>query len=217
MKQEIEEMGTQTEVMAERIRTAIVEAYEVLIRERDAQIEAGFTPRNEEREILTAEHRSTGEAMHNLAAILPARARQAQRIADDLLLAGKTEEAAAKHKEQEDAERAPESMKERLRDIEARFTAIEEEKKNIARRAFTNWLAKLQSLIRVVEHGLFIELLDSSRAAMYSYQEQHGLGGTLDNPYGFLVKDFHIENLTAPAQSVEYNSGSRWYGGRGRR
>jgi Ni/Co efflux regulator RcnB len=40
--------------------------------------------------------------------------------------------------------------------------------------------------------------------------------GTFERPYDFLVKDFTLQNLTAPERSQEWNSESRWYGGRGR-
>ena len=57
-------------------------------------------------------------------------------------------------------------------------------------------------------------MLDKSRDEMYAYQNRHGLQGTLDHPYSFLVKDSHLQNLTAHERSTEWNSASQWYGGR---
>lgn len=211
-------MSTQTEDSAVEdmyIAESIVEARDALLAERDAQIAAAIAPLDAERESLTAEQASIAEASKNLAELLPAKARVAQAEYDHLLLAGDREGAAAKLAEQKEAEHAPEAMKERQREIDLRLAVIDEEKRDIARRAFADWYPKLQSLVRSVEHALFIELLDFSRAEMLSYEQRHDLLGTPEKPAA-LVKNFHFENLTAPGQTVEWGSASKWYAGRGR-
>jgi hypothetical protein len=214
-----EELITRTEdsavaEMVERITESIVESRGALIAGRDAQIAAETAPLDSERESLLREHAAIGEKARKHESTLAAAARMAQFEADRLTLEGKSEEAAAKLREAEEAASAPANMRARQSEISARLESIENEKQVITRRAFEDWQAKLQSIIRAAEHGLFIELLDKSRDEMYAYQERHGLQGTLDRPFSFLVKDSHLQNLTAPDRSQEWNSGSRWYGGR---
>lgn len=205
-----------TAEMAEYVGLTIVEARDELLAERDAQIAAADAPLDAERELLLEEYGAIAEASTNLEALLPAKAREAQRQADVLLLAGKREEAQAKLREQREAEAAPATMKARQQAIRARLEAIEMEKKAIAKNAFADWYARLQAIIRACEHGLFVDLLDSGLDEMRAYEERHRLTATLADPYGCLVKGFHIENLTAPARSAELTSGTNWYGRRTR-
>ena len=203
-----------TTEMAECIGQAIVEARDRLLAERDAQIAAANAPLDGERESLLEEYGAIVEAAQNLEALLPAKAREAQRQADVFLLAGKREEAQAKIAEQREAEAAPATMKARQQAISARLEALEEQKREIARHVFLDWYTNLQTTIRSCEHGLFIDLLDSGLGEMRAYQERHGLTGTLADPYGFLVKDSHIQNLTADERSDEWRGGNKWYAGR---
>jgi hypothetical protein len=202
---------------AEYIGQAIVEARDKLLAERDAQIAAANAPLHSERESLLKERAAIEEAKAELELLLPAKARQAQREADALLVAGRAAEAKAKLEEMRQAESAPETMRTRQLAISARIDAIDREEKAIAKTVFETWYAELQHVIRAAEHGLFIELLDAALAEMRAYQERHGLVGTLADPYGFLVKDFHIQNLTADGRSQEWALAQQWYRGRERR
>ena len=136
------------------------------------------------------------------------------READRLFVEGNLAEGEAKLAEAQQAAHGPEAMSERQREIRDRVEALDREKKAIAKTVFDAWYAELQHVIRASEHALFIELLDSSRDEMYAFQNRHGLTGTLDKPYDFLVKDHHIAGLTAPERSSEWQSGNRWYAGR---
>ena len=146
--------------------------------------------------------------------LLPAKARIAQYEADKLTVSGKSEEAKAKLKEMREAERAPETMHARQREIVSRIETIEEEKKAEARRIFQEWYADVQHVIRAAEHGLFIVLLDQLESSFYSYQESTGTG-TSDNRQRPLLHQGLIAGLTAPERSIEWRSGQRRYGGRG--
>lgn len=215
---EPEQQGQDTEIQdaAEEITGTLQAAFDILIERRNSKYAAAIAELDAEIETLGQERAAIGEAAQNLAELLPARVRVAQAEHDRLLLAGDREGAAVKLAEQKEAEAAPGAMSARKSEISARIEAIEAEKREIAKGVFASWHAELQSIIRATEHGLFLDLLDSARAAMYAYQERHGLGSTLADPYGFLVKDSHLQNLTAPERSAEWASGHRWYGGRGR-
>jgi hypothetical protein len=192
--------------VCDEIGGAAERAYNLLLKRRKDAFAAAIEPLDAEKESLTREHGAIGEAARNLELLLPARAREAQRDADRLMLDGKHEEAAAKIAEAEEAAAAPEAMKERQREISARIEAIAGERKAIATRCFEAWYAELQHVIRASERGLFIELLDKTRDEMYTFQERHGLQG--------LIKDSHLSGLTADEHSVEWKAGQRWYEGR---
>lgn len=211
---EQQEQDTEVEDCAEEIVGTAEGAFDLLLERREAAFAAAIEPLDAERASLLEEHASIGEAAQSLETLLPARARQAQREFDVLTLAGKPAKAALKLEEMREAERAPEAMRQRQREIAIRCEAIEGEKKAIAKRIFESWYSALQSVIRAAEHGLFIELLNKALDEMYGYQDFHGLQGTLARPYDFLVKDFHIANLTAPERSPEWQAGQRWYRGR---
>jgi hypothetical protein len=189
-------------------------AFDTLIERRDRQYADAIEPLNAEEKSLRQEYASIEEAAASLELLLPATAREAQREADRLAVAGQHAEARAKLAEAEQAANAPGAMRQRQQEIGVRLTAIEEERKTIARRIFETWYAECQAVVRAGETGLFITLLDSLKASFYEYQERTGTGGTLDRPFSFLVKDSLIQNLTAPDRSQEWVSGSRWYGGR---
>ncbi len=211
-----QDQSTEIEDVAEEISETLQASFDLLLQRREAALAAAFAPLNAEAQSLGTEAASIEEAEHSLEELLPSKARVAQAEHDRLLLAGDREGAAARLAEQKEAENAPETMKARRREIDVRLTAIEAEKRDAARRVFEQWYAELQHVIRASEHGLFISLLDKSRAEMFAFQERHGLVGTLDQPYSFLVKDHHISNLTSPERSQEWVSGQKWYQGRGR-
>ena len=208
------EQDTEFRNVCEQIGGTAEGAYELLIERREAALTAAIQPLDAEKETLIKEFRAIEEASADLAKILPTRAREAQREADRLLLEGKHEEAETKMQEAQEAANAPATMTERQREISSRLEAIDAERKVAAKRIFEQWYSELQQVIRASEHGLFIELLDKSRDEMYSFQERHGLGGTLQQPFGFLIKDFHLSGLTAAERSEEWTSGNRWYKGR---
>jgi DNA repair exonuclease SbcCD ATPase subunit len=202
--------------MATAITDVFSDTFTALIERRESQFTDAIAPLHEERESLTREYSAIGEAAQSLAEVLPARARQAQFEADRLMLEGKHEEARAKLAESEEARQAPKGMKQRQAEITARIEAIDGEKKAVARRVFEGWYAELQRVIRAAEHGLFIELLDKSRDEMDAYQRKRELFATLDHPHSHFVQNRHINGLTADEKSAEWNSASRWYGGRTR-
>jgi len=214
----IEEMKRDQPAEIEKIRAGIsgtVEAaFDLLLERREAALAAALSPLDEEEKSLRKEYGEIGAAARNLELLLPAKAREAQRQADALLLEGKQEEAATKIAEAEEARTAPESMKERQGEITERLEAIAGERQVIAKHIFEPWYAELQHVIRAAEHGLFIELLDKAQDAMYAYQTRHELQGTLEDPYGFLIKDFHLSGLTSRERSAEWASSQRWYGDR---
>ena len=202
------------QAITEAIGDTLQDTFDILIERRDTAFASAVTPLETERENLAKEYSAISEAAANLEALLPAQARESQRQADALLLAGKREEAETKITEQREAEAGPEKMRERQRGISKRLEAIGEEKKDIARRIFESWYGELQQVIRASEHGLFIGLLDKSRDEMYNFQADHDLGATLDKPYSALVNDSRLSGLTASERSPEWTSGNRWYRGR---
>ena len=205
------------EDVAGEITYAAEGAYKFLLERREAALAAAIAPLHAERLALAVEYASIGEAAQNLEKLLPSTAREAQREADRLTVAGKHKEAQAKIKEAEEAASAPATMKARQQAISARIEAIADERQVIARRIFETWYAECQNVVRAAETGLFITLLDGLTASFYEYQERTGTGGTIDRPFSFLVKVGYIIGLTADERSAEWNSGSRWYGGRVRR
>jgi nucleoid-associated protein YgaU len=211
------EQPNEIQDVAEEIGGTLAAAFEVLIQRRDTAYAAAIEPLDAEDQSLREEYVSLGDAARNLEKLLPATAREAQRAADALLLAGKADKAEVKLQEAQQADSAPEAMKERQREITARIEAIEAEKQAAARRIFSTCYAEAQSVVRAAERGLFCTLLDGLKASFYQFQERTGTGGTFDHPYSFLVKDSHLQNLTAPERSEEWTAGSRWYSAGGSR
>lgn len=210
----IQDTGTEIiKDVAEELRDSLQEAYDVLIERRDRQYADAIEPLDVEAEALRQEHVSLGAAARNLELLLPATAREAQREADRLMLDGKHEEAAAKIAEAEEARSAPAAMKERQQAITARIAAIESEKKDAARRVFRSWHQDCQKIIRPIERGLFVTILDGLQDSFYEFQARTGTAG--DGVLNTLFKLGDITDLTANEHSLEWKSGHRWYGGRG--
>jgi hypothetical protein len=214
MSEQLEQAEIQ--VIADEIRDTLKAAFDVLIEQRDRAYANAIASVEGEAESLAQESACIEASAENLSELLPAMARTAQAEHDRLLLAGDREGAAAKLVEQKEAEAGPGRMRARQATIADRLKVIESEKKAVARRVFEAWYIELQHLIRPAESALFIELLDSGLDAMRAFQERHGLTGTLDRPYDFLVTDKRIEDLTADERSPEWISGNHWYGGRTR-
>ena len=212
MNAQLETQDTEVTDIAEEISDTLQAAFDLLIERRDRQYADAIEPLDEERDTLEEESASIGEARVNLERLLPAKAREAQRAADALLLAGKHEEAAAKLTEAEEAANAPEAMKERQREISARIEEIGAEKQTAARRIFASWHEDCKTVIRPVEHGLFVVLLDGLQKSFYDFQNLTNTAG--DGVLNTLFRLGHITDLTAGERSPEWNSGTRWYGGR---
>jgi hypothetical protein len=211
MNEQLETQDTEVQDVAEEIGGTLQAAFDLLVERRDREYADAIEPLDAESETLEQESASIGEARVNLERLLPAKAREAQRAADALLLAGRHEEATAKLTEAEEATNAPAAMSERQREISARIEAIEAEKQAAARRIFSTWYAEVQIVVRAAERGLFCTLLDGLRASFYEYQERTGTAGTLDRPHNTLVKLSTLTNLTAPERSPEWTAGNRWY------
>ena len=84
------EQDTEFRNVCEQIGGTAEGAYELLIERREAALTAAIQPLDAEKETLIKEFRAIEEASADLAKILPARAREAQREADRLLLEGNT-------------------------------------------------------------------------------------------------------------------------------
>jgi hypothetical protein len=198
------------EDLAAEIESTLARAFDVLVARRDTAFATAIEPLELEAQELARESRSISQAAQNLEKLLPAMAREAQRQADVLLLAGKREEAQAKIAEQRQAEAAPATMKAREQAISNRIEAISEEKKEQARRIFADWYLDCQKVIRPIEHGLFVVLLDGLRESFFHFQAATDTAG--DGVLNTLFKQYHIAGLTADERSEEWRLGSTWYG-----
>ena len=114
-----------------------------------------------ERVTLENESQAILKAADHLRLLLPAKAREAQRAADVLLLAGKGDEAQAKIAEQQEAERAPAEMEQRRLAIAARVEKINGEEKAIARKVFQEWFPGLRAAL-VEEQRIMCEALNTA-------------------------------------------------------
>jgi hypothetical protein len=165
-----------------------------------------------ERDKLEEESSEIRAASNELKLLLPAKAREAERAADVLLLQGKSQEAAAKIKEQKQAERAPAEMEQRCRAISARIGEIASEKEAIARRVFAEWYPKLRASL-VAEQLAMCDALDASWVGICRYAGDHGLAA---QPGGIITAG--LENdLTARDRGPEraiYGRLVAWFGGR---
>ena len=100
-----------------------------------------------ERAALEKESSEIQAARSELALLLPAKARQAEREADTLLLQGRHEEAQAKRAEQLQAERAPDEMETRLVAITGRIEQIAAGKQAVALRVYDDWFPGLRAVL----------------------------------------------------------------------
>lgn len=204
-----------SEALASILAEDASEALAQLVSLLDTRHAAEIAPLDQEREALLKEHSAIGQAAEALEDVLPAQARIAQAESDRLIVAGDMEAAQLKAVEMEKAKRAPMAMRQRQETISLRVAEIEREKQRIARDLFAEWYERdVQPVARAAEKGL-ADLLDGLKASFYQYQERHQLGGTLANPYGFLVKESHISNLTGDVRGV-WGRLNVWYGGRNR-
>jgi uncharacterized protein YPO0396 len=183
--------------MAERITETFDSTIAALIERRDTAYSAAVEPLDAEREALAQESANIEDAKENLQALLPARAREAQRQADALLLAGKTEEAAAKVREAEESANAPQAIGQRQRAISARLEAIAEEKSEIKARCDRGFYADAQTVVRIAERGLFLTLLDGIERVLLPTDLWRNVNARV--------------NLTASERSEEWQAAQRWY------
>lgn len=202
--------------LAERIGAIFTEALETLVNRRNRRYASEITALQAERETLAKEYACIEEAAGNLKGILSAKAREAQREADSLILAGKPEEAQAKLREAEEAALAPAKMADRQREISARVEAIQKEKRAIARRTFLQWHDEILPVIRAAEQGLFLSLLDGIERTFYDFQAvtETGLDPMNHPSEPGLFTQGHLSSLTCDERSAEWRSAQRWYGGR---
>jgi len=212
MNAQLEEQDTEVQDLAAEIGSILQSAFNTLIERRDRRYEAAIEPLDAERDTLEQESASIKEARADLERLAPAKAREAQRAADVLLLAGKDEEAERKFAEAAAAADAPKALEERRRQISVRIEAIDGEKQAAARRIFRTWHEDCKTIIRPIEHGLFVVILDGVQQSFFDFQTLTNTGG--DGVLNTLFRLGDITDLTAGERSPEWVSGSRWYGGR---
>jgi hypothetical protein len=164
-----------------------------------------------ERAELEEESQGIQAAANELKLLLPAKGREAERAADVLLLQGKSQEAAAKIKEQQQAERAPAEMEQRCRTIVVRCGQIEAEKEAIARRCFAEWYPRLRAAL-VAEQLAMVDALDAAWTGIVRFSGETRTGGI-----GGVIKASMENDLTARDQGPEraiYGRLVSWFGGR---
>jgi alkanesulfonate monooxygenase SsuD/methylene tetrahydromethanopterin reductase-like flavin-dependent oxidoreductase (luciferase family) len=166
-----------------------------------------------ERAALEADSQGILKTANELRLPLPAAAREAQRQADKLLLAGKPEEAAAKYAKQRQAESAPGKLEDRRRTIAVRIIEIASEKEAIARRCFAEWYPRLRAAL-VAEQLAMVDALDAAWTGIVRFSGETGTGGI-----GGVIKASMENDLTARDQGDEraiYGRLVDWFGGRQR-
>ncbi|MGA2833683.1 MAG: hypothetical protein ABSE55_11495 [Terracidiphilus sp.] len=164
-----------------------------------------------ERAALEADSQGILKTANELRLPLPAAAREAQRQADKLLLAGKPEEAAAKYAKQRQAESAPGKLEDRRRTIAVRIIEIASEKEAIARRCFAEWYPRLRAAL-VAEQLAMVDALDAAWTGIVRFSGETGTGGI-----GGVIKASMENDLTARDQGDEraiYGRLVDWFGGR---
>ena len=199
--------------MTDQISSIFKNTLATLIEKRDSRYAEAIAPLEAERETLTVEYNDILTAAHNLEKLLPAKAREAQRKADELLLAGKDKEAEAKLAEAEQATNAPDAMAYRRQKINDRIEAIGHEMRDAAKRIFNEDYPLAQQVVRAAECGVFCTLLDGLVASFYDFQTRTNTGPSADQKETAMVRQFNLSNLTAPERSAEWRSSQTWYGG----
>lgn len=196
------------EDIAEEISGTLQGAFDILVERRDTAYADAIGGLESEAAELRKEYAAIEKAAGDLAAVLPAQAREAQRQADVLLLAGKHQEAQAKLAEQREAETAPAIMKARQRAISARLEQVAGEKQAIAKTVFEQFYLEAQQIVRAVETGFFVALLDGLERDSYDFQQRTGI------PTNPILQQNRLAGLTAPERSIEWRTGQKWYKGR---
>jgi len=209
-------MGTMDDVTA--IVNVLDGAITKLIRRRDDAYERAIARLKAEQATLRQEYSAIGETASKLEAFLPAKARVAQYEADCLTIEGNDTGARAKLQEMESAKRAPAVMRERQQEITLRIATLEEEKRNIVRRVFHQWLdVEVRSIVATAERGYF-KLLRDVEESCDSFQEATGTGRDVSNPGSRGLYHWgNLLDLTSNEKSLEWATAMRWYGGNGGR
>ena len=164
-----------------------------------------------ERAKLEEESAAIQAASQELRLLLPAKARETERAADVLLLAGEPEAAQAKREEQQSAERAPAKLEQRRRAIAVQCDQIEAAREAIARRVFADWFPELRGAL-VAEQLALVDALDAAWTGIVRFSGETGTGGI-----GGILKASMENDLTARDQGPEraiYGRLVSWFGGR---
>ena len=152
----------------------ITSTVDSLLQKLRTTIAAAVSKLESERDALEQESVTIQTAADELRLLLPAKAREAARAADTLLLEGKGEEAQAKREEQQRVERAPTEMEQRRRAIvAARIEEIDSEKTAIARRVFERWFPELRGVL-VEEQRTLCAALDNAWASIQTFALETG-------------------------------------------
>jgi hypothetical protein len=204
---------TQVEGLCAELRGTTEKAFTLLLERRDRAYSEAIAGLETEREKLTQEAVSLREAERNLGELIPAKARVARSEADALLVSGKTAEAHAKIREAEEAANAPTAMKKRGLEIDLRLTAIEEERKTIARKIFETWYSECVTVHRSIERAHFILFLDGLKQSFFDFESSTGTSAQAVGDAGLFTVGY-LTGLTAPERSEEWAAGHRWYSGR---
>src|ERR1035437_349868 len=183
-----------------------------LLQELRRTFAAATSGLNAEREGMEKESAAIQTAADDLRLLLPAKAREAERAADVLLLEGKREEAQAKREEQQQAESAPAEMEQRRRAIAVRIGEIEAETRDPARRVFAESFPGLRVAL-VEEQRMLCAALDSADIGLHARALETG---TQVRPHP-LVTDGIRSDLTARERGPEkitFLKLLEWFGGR---
>lgn len=211
MPEQLESLPEQQEQDGESAQTKERIAVATLLAKLNQQYDDETAALDTEHVALEQEHAAIEEKAHDLEELLPARQRVSAYEADKLLLEGKIAESQLKRAESEQAKNAPAMMRQRQDEISARLTAIEGEKKAIARRTFDQQYEGAQSIVRAGERAL-IDTLKTLVEGFYAYEARTNT--QLSQRETGLVKAYHIENLTGDERGT-WGRLNHWYGGRG--
>lgn len=151
-------------------------------------------PLDQEDRQLEGERRTLSESRANLEPVIQAKARVLGRQADELAAAGDVEGATGKRAEACAVQANYEGIQGKISQIDARRTAIGEEKRAIARQLWEERYANLPAAtFAVIESA--VDLLDGIETGMYTFQKLVGL-----EPESIgsrpLIRRPHFEQLT---------------------
>lgn len=195
------EQDTEVRDMAAVMTSVWRAAFAALVERRNAAYVRATAPLDREQAQLRQEHACIAEAAQELELLLPAKARMAQHEADQLLLAGKHEEARAKVQEAEEAKAAPIRMERRQAGISARIADLEAQKKMALKAAAEDFRDACIGLIRDCEIAL-ASILDKTRDSLNNLEVE--LNQTLYQP----------AQLTCDERSGTWTTLHRMYAGR---
>ncbi len=206
---------TEIQSACEKLRGTVEATFDLLIQRRDAAYSNAIGALEIERGELEQEAATIEADAQNIEGLLESKARVSLYEADCLKLAGDFAGAAKKLAEQKEAESAPEVMRTRQGEITNRIQAIVEEKRACARRVFEPWHGECQSVIRVLEEGLFVKFLHGLWDEYLNFESrtcpQRNLSETP------MIRSGHRNDLTADENSELWAAGTKWYSGRERR